>query len=267
MSQYYESEFESLEEAMEFCEGIAFCRGGRVVFRGQTNAEWDLKSNLFRPPCDQDEIDRRFQKTMTFVNWCQQHPKLPEYSEHEFFAIAQHYGMCTDLLDFSASLDVATFFALGTPLRPSEVSHQRAALFVIAPDDLREISKIEGSPLSEEMRRVLSRYTGVYQDSEVLGLSRLVAQEGVFVRDPGGSLEALTDPQFSLFSRAFEEEVGHPICLKKASFCPQADDPNLLAERGITHDRLFPPPNDLEREIGTFEEVFASTSYWEARDE
>lgn len=99
MSDYYEWKFDTLVEAMEFLDTYR-SMGRSVIFRGQNNAQWQLKSALFRRKPSQEEIDRRFRKTESFLEWCRQNRRLPHYSDNEVLQVAQHYGMPTDLLDF-----------------------------------------------------------------------------------------------------------------------------------------------------------------------
>jgi len=268
MSDYYEWRVNSLQEALEFCETFSLV-SRRLVFRGQKDATWELKAGLFRGHAGEKEVDDRFNKTQTFINWCQQNSRLPQYSDEQIYQIAQHYGMFTDLLDFTTSPEVAAFFALGAPRYDVDGYRGRAAIFLADADDLEKLSTIADDPsfasMAQRYVEVLQEYFDVYQDNHIPGLSRLVAQDGVFVRDAGGSFEPLTDGHISYFPLGFEKVVGHSMLLKKVSFTPARGDVELLSSRGFRYDRIFPPPNDLEREIGRFFSLYSEAEYYASR--
>ena len=272
MSDYYEWKLNSLKEALEFANSYRAIRKG-IVFRGQRKASWDLKSNLFRGNPSQDEINERFKKTGAFVHWCRQNPRLPDYSDDQILQIAQHYGMYTDLLDFSTSAETAAFFALGSPPSVESVlnTNDPAAIFIVDPSDLEHFYTIANNPtfapIPLALNDILPLYAGAYQTNKVQGLSRLVAQNGVFVRDVGGTFESLVDGRFSLLPIIFEKEVGHPMLIKKVSFTPNSGDTKLLNRLGCNYSGLFPSPNDLEREISRFFSSYSRLEYHRKMDD
>lgn len=265
MSDYYELKANDLSEALAACEIYQSSRRS-LVFRGQKNADWELKSGLFRNSESPKELEACFQKTIVFLNWSKQQQLLNSYSDDQLLHIAQHYGMPTDLLDFSTSLEVAAFFAIGAPQHGLlEPKLQRGALFVLDANDMERVPKLRTLPAS--LTEHVQRYEGAVQQCFVPGLSRVIAQDGLFVRDVGGSLESMMDPRFSLLDVAFEEEIGHSLLLKKISFLAQESDIAILAKRGCTYDRVFPPPNDLERYIVRFFDWYAAWEWEQQRPE
>jgi hypothetical protein len=167
--------------------------------------------------------------------------------------------MATDLLDFTWSAAIAAFFALGGPRPGAEVSQKRAAVFVIRPDDIEALPKLPRLPPS--LNKVAQMYEGAFQGEPIEGLSRLIAQNGVFVRDVGGSFESLTDEHFSMLPVLFENEVGRRFLLRKYSFVPKARDVATLERLGVSFERIYPPPNDLEREVGRFSDWWMAVEY------
>ena len=85
-----------------------------LIFRGQNNANWQLLPSLYRSPCNNNIIKKRQLYTKAFIDELKKNAaklNLPLLTEIEFLAIAQHYGLYTDLLDFTRNLEVAAYFA------------------------------------------------------------------------------------------------------------------------------------------------------------
>lgn len=95
-------------------------QGRRWVFRGQQNAEWDLKPSLERSACDRVGLPlttlrsieayllTRFQRNLH--RFQQRVPALDDYLE--WLALMQHHGAPTRLLDWTYSCYIALYFAL-----------------------------------------------------------------------------------------------------------------------------------------------------------
>jgi len=88
-----------------------------TIFRGQANAEWGLESTLLRSTnggLGIAELQRRIAATEDFLAELRAHATalfpIPP-SEEQLLAVAQHFGFCTPLLDYTRSLKVAAYFA------------------------------------------------------------------------------------------------------------------------------------------------------------
>lgn len=84
------------------------------VFRGQTR-DWPIISSYWRKSDNERKVSA--DKTVEFMEWLLNNPVLKDYHspQHKLMGIAQHHSyehsLSTYFLDFSYSLDVASFFA------------------------------------------------------------------------------------------------------------------------------------------------------------
>jgi FRG domain len=84
------------------------------MFRGQSDANWDLTPSLYRPPVDDLITQARRAYTDAFVSALRQEARgfgLRGLRDTDYLAVAQHYGLYSRLLDFSWNLEVAAYFA------------------------------------------------------------------------------------------------------------------------------------------------------------
>jgi len=84
------------------------------IFRGHADAAWSLQPTLLREPKTADLVAAREAYTRSFVEQLRLARKglsLPGSDELSLYAVAQHYGFPTTLLDFSYSFEVAAAFA------------------------------------------------------------------------------------------------------------------------------------------------------------
>ncbi len=96
-----------------------------LLFRGQTDSNWELTTSLDRfleqiEPTDKHAVEpffiEEFQRRCR--NYMQNTPKL--YNRIEWWALMQHYGCPTRLLDWTYSSFIALFFALEDIEKPEE---------------------------------------------------------------------------------------------------------------------------------------------------
>jgi hypothetical protein len=120
---------------------MAFQKHGELLFRGQQNAAWDLKTTLERSSsvpfaCDsyqlimrlvKDEIEVFTDRSWTWVDQSALHHKLPDsvaerfpaqvtspaenFANFGFMAYLRHYGFPSPLLDWTRSHYIAAYFA------------------------------------------------------------------------------------------------------------------------------------------------------------
>ncbi len=88
------------------------------IFRGQSDATWELKTSIERWILSQQFGDSEFGETVLLgeykkgaSHYLRSSLELPK-TTLEWFALMQHYGAPTRLLDFTQSFYIACFFAL-----------------------------------------------------------------------------------------------------------------------------------------------------------
>lgn len=108
-------------DAINRIAGILAMNPG-CVFRGQSNATWDLRSNIERTDnlfVKREEGLERYEHMIMMAARQRLHNYLTELPKHEdwfsWSALIRHYGAPTRLLDVSNSIYVALFFALSEP--------------------------------------------------------------------------------------------------------------------------------------------------------
>lgn len=109
--------FNNINDAIIAIKEQSKQKGEPLFYRGQ-NSKWGVSSSLFRLQDNDIQIEQ--EKTKHFIKWYLSNKKLKQYSESnylygtylQYYAIAQHYGYKTDLIDFTTNLDIARGFSL-----------------------------------------------------------------------------------------------------------------------------------------------------------
>lgn len=165
------------------------------MFRGHTDAQWDLVPTLFRPPLTDPLIRRRQDYTERFIEDLKRSSRqvgLDELSDLEYMAVAQHYGLYTSLLDFTWNLEVAAYFAT-TNCSPG----QKGAIYCFNAKEyveLRNPFSMLGLSVQESDALLEQHDMKSLPDLEVVelhGVPRIYQQEGVFVCVPMDKVETL----------------------------------------------------------------------------
>lgn len=106
------------------------------LFRGQTNANWQVTSSLERlTPEMRENALLEFNR---FYNWAKEEPSMRDYfaQPDSIWAIAQHYGIPTNFIDFTDDPRVAAFFA--SDARETPPCGQKAAIVCLNDVDFTE---------------------------------------------------------------------------------------------------------------------------------
>lgn len=86
------------------------------VFRGQTDFYKECKPTLYRKRKTEEEILLERLRCCEFEVYLKQFPQVEAFERENFnidyLGLSQHYGLMTDVIDLTNSLDVALFFAM-----------------------------------------------------------------------------------------------------------------------------------------------------------
>ena len=133
------------------------------LFRGQANADWLLVPTLYRDNPGREELNKRLQRTYDFINALKRNPaqqSLANLTDRQFLAIAQHYGLPTNLLDFTYNVEVAAYFASG-----ANTAGEVGVIYCISRQRYEELASFLPLIVSYELSQI----------------PRIYSQEGVFI--------------------------------------------------------------------------------------
>lgn len=191
---------------------------GPMVYRGMCNSSWSIVSSLERT--GRDPVAALQANAFAALMEATARPiQLGEVSSRLFLAVAQHYGLPTDLIDFSPDPDIAVWFA-------SRESFEASAVVYFAPvQELVEqgFAVILPPPLFQ----------------------RIQLQRGVFIESAGKlgknlfhSIEFPSDPEFQVYRGGDPIELlPSPLWIEHAKAFVQA----------LSRDEAARPTADLER--------------------
>ena len=157
----------------------------QFIYRGQPNSTWPLESSLdrllrVRGKSASRLVRQRHLNTFKLAARGRRgaNPAKIE-DDNEWWALGQHQGLATPLLDWTSSPYVAAYFAFEDPLR--EASAKRA-VFAIDVNAIESKSiEISRNHKGDDRARVVE-FVRPMQDEN----SRLVSQGGLFTRAPDG---------------------------------------------------------------------------------
>ena len=202
------------------------------VWRGQRDAAWGLQTSLdralrFQPKAVHAAVARRHLENFKLAARGRRGSNpSPIKEENEWWALAQHNGMATPLLDWTASPFVALYFAFERDEAPPAGLRAVWALggFESKDDEITQAHTDETRPPILELVRPM-------QDEN----ARLVNQSGLFTRVPiGKTVETWVqanykgDPDAAVLLKLLLPNTGRPECLR------------TLNKMNINHLSLFP---------------------------
>jgi hypothetical protein len=177
MSQTYKTK--NIEEALKLAKKLQ--KSGKYnLFRGQAQ-NWEVKPTAGRLS------DKNFKKSKEQIKriflFFNQDKTLKKYCKDvdSYFAIAQHYGISTNYIDFTESVEVAFYFATNSK---SNKLNEECSIICLNEKDFEELIKFIRILFDKEnlVPPYISRI-------EVENLWRLEAQKGCFLFTPYDVIE------------------------------------------------------------------------------
>jgi len=110
LNNRYDTEVKSLDDAIKLADKWK-SQGKFNWFRGQ-HETWSLKSSLVRYRIENKNTDIK-ERLDRFFNWFLNQSSLEKFAHNgdSLWAIAQHYGIPTNFIDFTTNPTIAAFFA------------------------------------------------------------------------------------------------------------------------------------------------------------
>ncbi|MGA1870915.1 MAG: FRG domain-containing protein [bacterium] len=220
---------ESVEEAVYAAEQLK--RSGRPYwFRGQAKG-WPLRSSFVR--INQADRNLALEKVARYEEWVKHTPGLEHLvtNTDAAIAVAQHYGIPTNFVDFTTHPEIAGFFA------------SEKAGFTTA-GDLACIICLDVQDFKEFWKLLAQRYAPPeFLEIAVPDLWRLEAQHGCFLFCPYDNVERLYDFDRIFFPnnhvlRGIRREDVYP---KRKSHLEVLLDQYFMNERMIEAERTWNP--------------------------
>jgi len=182
--------YENIEKALEAIKYISLTKGSPTYYRGQ-NKDYRITSSLHRLSSDED-IENEAIKTNAFIQWIKKrNTLLPSAvaangllhgTDLVYWAIAQHYGYKTDLIDFTTNLETAMAFSLlGRKVGSNGV------IYCLWEDDIQDIINLclyANSSFDPQSRELLESVNyNPFFAFQIDELSRITNQHGLFLWD------------------------------------------------------------------------------------
>lgn len=219
-----------------FLDGDVFgtTDSGGYVWRGQRRSDWNLGSSLDRLFAQlgiDSDFDHRSQEHLERFKYAARGRRglnPPKLEDREWWALGQHYGLATPLLDWSRSPFAAAYFAFET-LAPDATEYRVVYGLDVSSVDAKNVEIMLG-PSLESGRAPVIEFIDPLSDEN----PRLVSQGSLFTRAPIGT------PVERWVAQAFEGST-HPVLLRIE--IPDGDRlPCLRAlnRMNINHVSLFP---------------------------
>lgn len=169
----------NLEEAIKLAE--KFSKSGKYnLFRGQAQ-NWSVTSSNAR--LNEEQLKEGVEKLKRLYNFFETSDNLMKYQSDIdwFFAVAQHYGLPTNYIDFTTNYEIAAYFA--TNSKSNEVGKESVIIC------LNETDFTEFIDLTKPLYNKDSVIPPYLCKIDVHNLWRLQCQQGLFLFTPYANIE------------------------------------------------------------------------------
>ncbi|KKG13065.1 FRG domain-containing protein [Methanosarcina sp. 2.H.A.1B.4] len=159
------------------------------VFRGQRDISWKLEPSFDRlvQSCGKkptkDILNKHLQSFKYSKRGRVKNFNANEFSENDWWALGQHYGLVSPLLDWTKSPFIAAYFAF---LEKDDGNNTKRVVYVLSKEPLLDVFKYP--EVDYNQYEVLGQYSPSIQIfyPEYDDNPRVIAQQGLFVRCPTG---------------------------------------------------------------------------------
>ena len=219
---------ENLSQALKLAR--SFQKSGKYnLFRGQAK-NWDVVSTGRR--LSESNYEQKIEILERLMFFMDEHKSLSKYKSNIdwFFAVAQHYGLPTNYIDFSTDYKVAAYFA--THSKQNQVDEE-CVIVCLNEEDFSSL--INFISVIYEKKDLLAPYIAKIN---VDNLWRLQAQKGAFLFTPTGSIE-----EYYKF-----DKIIFPFQKRYNTLSRKNIYPNHQSELELLIDQFFELENRLVRE-------------------
>ena len=212
------------------------------IWRGQRDKEWSLSSSLDRLLArlnllNSNDLDHSLAEHLESFKYAtrgRRGPTPASLLENDWWALGQHFGLATPLLDWTRSPFAAAYFAFELNADPTDYR----AVYGLDQNAVRRRNDdlLEGESLEKGRPRVVEFIDPMSDENQ-----RLVSQGGLFTRAPVGiSIERWVAQEFE----------GSPATVLLKIEIPDQDRPmclRTLERMNINHLSLFPDLSGASR--------------------
>jgi hypothetical protein len=200
-----------------------FANAPAYVFRGQADAEWLVESSL-------DRLEKRFRTKPNFHGKIPEHFECPPISrdnhlfafkqlslgrrgsnpavldEDDYWALAQHHGLATPMLDWTRLPFIALFFAFEDELRVDQQGK-------LSPPEQRAVFAVSTSVIEEHANQT-QNHPRLFAPKRETSY-RLISQSGLFLKMPEGTdLESYVQNHFKEDTSSSLRSLPRPVLIK-----------------------------------------------------
>lgn len=165
------------------------------IFRGQQDSEWVLETTLDRllkqlpPPMhNQAIVDGHLSRFKKSIRGKRGSNPVKLKNPNECWALGQHYGLATPLLDWSLSPYIATFFAFSSNITPKSGNRSvwaiNTAPLKTKQEEIKRTFEVDKSSFQENIFEKDRAPVIDLVDPSLEDNPRIINQAGVFTRAP-----------------------------------------------------------------------------------